>query len=119
MDDPCRVPFRLDPDRARNHAPITLAKKADVVDAVQQRDHDGVVHRFAWSERERRLESGCLRCQPEHVDGSVEARGCGRLGVEHAEKAALDANATGIRVDRAGANQKDDGFARARECSAD
>ena len=90
-----------------------------MVDPIQQRHHDGSPDALGRSERERRLEVGRLRRDPEDVDFALELPGHVDLGLEVAEHGAFDADPAWMLGERLRPEQQDDVTAGACQCAAE
>ena len=109
----------LDRDDPGDDVVIALAEERHVVDAVQERDHDGLAHTLGRRQFERRLELGRLRRHPEDVDLAVEHRRARDVDLEVAEHDALDAQPAGVAGERLGSEEQKHVGAAAGERAAD
>ena len=84
----------LDADRPREHGIVTeaLAQNGDVVEAVQQRQHQPGLRHDAL---QRRLQPGGLRGDDQHVHRLLQASNRARMGDELAEADAVNAQPAG------------------------
>ena len=109
----------LDADRPRDDVRVALAQEGDMVDAVEERDHDGLTHPLRWREGECGLQRRRLRRDPEDVDGAIELRRGRHFDLEVAEHDALDEQPAAVARERLRPHDQDDVGARTRERAAD
>ena len=109
----------FDADRARDDVRVALAQEPDMVDAVEERDHDRLAHLLRRREGERSLQRRRLRRHPEDVDGAFEPRRRRHVDLEIAEHDALDEQPAAVARERFRPHDQDDVGARPRERAAD
>src|SRR5262245_35812462 len=70
---------------------VARTQQLDVIDAVQERNHNRITDQRGRRQLECRLQLRRLRRHPKDVDGSVERRGSRNVHLEITERNALDA----------------------------
>jgi hypothetical protein len=109
LADPRRSePLRLDADRSCNHVWVARPQQSQVIDPVQERDHDRAAHALGRRERQGRLELHCLCRHPERVDVAVETRRCGDFHLEIAQDGALDGKPAAVTRKGLRSHEQDD-----------
>ena len=87
---------------------IAGTQQPNVIDSVQERNHDRCSDLIDGSQRQRGLQLGRFRGHPDDVDGPVEQR-CGRhLDLEVAQDGAFDREPTRIPRKRLRSQQQHD-----------
>jgi hypothetical protein len=98
---------------------VPRPQQRDVIDAVQERNHNRIADQRRRRQLESRLQLRCLRRHPQDVNFSVEQGRSRNVDLEITERSALDTEPARMSRKRLSPEQEHDVCLGASECTAD